>query len=173
MAAAAAAVVVAAVLLVATCAAPTHAATRWRGRQQIDRLPAAEVTRAVFAQYMNAGRLLVVEGGAAGWRALAEWDLDWFIARFPEDAIQLRSAGSGVPYGDRPAMTLGDYRAWVAGPPDRGAEAHYFSWVNNEEEVSVEYLQECVHACVWAAAAGGAGYGCSSSSSRPRAPGGY
>ena len=108
----------------------------------IDRLPRSVMTREVFEEYMNKGRLLVVEGGASEWKALDEWDLDWFISRFPDDAIQLRSARSGMTYEERPQMTLGEYKGWVA---DKLDGKHYFSWVNNDETVSQQHLQEYVH----------------------------
>lgn len=106
--------------------------------KEVDRVPAHEMSRELFADYMDHGRLVVVEGGAAAWQALREWDLDWFISRFPTDAIQLRSGRSGFGYDERPSLTLGEYRAWVA---DKTDQRHYFSWVNNAEQVSVDHLQ--------------------------------
>ena len=126
-------------ILVVLCAGCVRA--HRRSAVEIERVPARDMTRELFSEYMDAGRLLVVEGGAADWRALQEWDLDWFISHFPLDAIQLRSARSGVEYDARPSLTLGEYRAWVS---DKVDERHYFSWVNNEKQVSIDHLQAYV-----------------------------
>jgi len=106
----------------------------------IERRKPSEVTRELFTDYMNHGKLLVVEGGAADWPALEEWSLQWFVDRFPQDRIQVRSAHS-MPYQERPTLTLEEYARWVVGKEDG---RHYFSWVNNDEGVSERMIQPCV-----------------------------
>lgn len=93
--------------------------------KQITRVPAASMTRARLDAAIAAGELLVIEGGARGWRALDEWSLSWFEARFPNASIEFRHDGStgpealrasaGLQLGNHRAATRAYGRPWYAG----------------------------------------------------------
>ena len=108
-------------------------------QREITRIPAARMTRARLTAAIEHGELLVVEGGGLGWRALDEWSLDWFAAKYPNASLDFRHedakspaamlVGADLQLGSHRELTRAYGKPWYAG------------WGNQVEADSVEHFQ--------------------------------
>lgn len=107
--------------------------------KDIPRVPAASMTRERLASAIAHGEMLVIEGGGAGWRAVDEWTLDWFSARFPSAPVDFRHEDAKSPAAVRVSreLQLGSHRdiTRAYGKP------WYAGWGNQVEADSLAYLQ--------------------------------
>ena len=97
------------------------------------------MTRERLARAIAHGELLVIEGGGQGWRALDEWTLDWFAAKYPNASLDFRHEEAKTPAAIRAShdLQLGSYRDITRAY----ARPWYAGWGNQVEADSLAHFQ--------------------------------